>query len=296
MKSFVNQLLTNILVPVFILAISCSENNETKILEEKHLNITILIDLSDRITAKIAPFQIERDKELIKSILGVVKERIKKKGTFASNDKINFMFYPQPNSSNISSLASTLNFDLSRLEPQERKTLYQRMDSLYSVNLDKLYNLALASKSFDGADIWRFFKDEVKEKCIFDKADYSNVLIIFTDGYIYWKNTMFNQGNRFTYLLPTADHLVRFRSRTYWEEEFDKLDFGLIPAQRNLSNLKVLVLEVNPHNSHPEDYDIIKKYLSKWFSEMGITESNFKILKTDLPIYTKPIVESFITN
>lgn len=296
MNSFFNLIFVNILIAISILAFACSENNETTISKDKHLNITILIDLSDRITTKIAPFQIERDKELIKSILGVVKERIKKKGTFTSNDKINFMFYPQPNSTNISSLASTLNFDLSKIEPQERKKLYQRIDSLYSVNLDKLYNMALDSKKFDGADIWRFFKDEVKEKCIIDKANYSNILIIFTDGYIYWKNTMFNQGNRFSYLLPKADHLVRFRSKSNWEEEFDKLDFGLIPVQKNLSDLKILVLEVNPHNYHPEDYDIIKKYLSKWFSEMGINESNFKILKTDLPVYTKPIVESFITN
>lgn len=284
-----------IIIIIFVLLYSCSENQKIDLPKDEQLNITILIDLSDRIIPKIAPYQIERDKELIISILSVVKEKIRKKGTFASEDKINFMFYPQPDDSNIGLMASVLNFDLGKLQPLERKLLYKQIDSIYNDNLDKLYNMALKSKSFDGSDIWRFFKDEVNEKCIIDKPNYKNILVILTDGYIYWKNTKFNQGNRFSYILPTADHLLRFRSKNNWEEEFDKMDFGLIPANRNLSNLKVLVLEVHPPTAHPEDYDIIKKYLSKWFKEMGVREGNYKILKTDLPVYSKPIVKSFIS-
>lgn len=274
---------------------SCNQKSEPKIPKDEQLNISVLLDLSDRITPQVAPNQVERDKEIITTVLKVIKNKIRLRGTFTSEDRMNFIFYPQPNSSNIEEMASVLNFDLAKISPPDRKMLYKNIDSIYKLNIDNLYKIALNSKSFDGCDIWRFFKDEVNEKCIINKPNYKNFLILLTDGYIYWKNSMMNKDNRFSYLLPTSSQITKFRNNNNWEEEFEKGDYGLIDVNKNLSNLNVLVLELNPPTEHPEDFDILKKYIGKWFIEMGIGKDNFKILKSDLPVYTKPIIESFIS-
>lgn len=292
-------LLVRIFLIFFLFALTflfqkCGDSSDVNVLQRQY-NVSILIDLSDRIKPEISQYQIQRDKELIKAILNVVKSSILQKGAFNSEDRINILFYPQPDESNIAGMADVLNFDLSKLEPREKKILIRDIDSVYDENLSLLYEMALNRNTFDGSDIWRFFKDEVKEKCIVDKSNYDNFLIILTDGYIYWKNTMLNDGNKFSYILPTANHVIKFRSNINWKKEFKEGNYGLIPATTGLNNLKILMLELNPAKQHPDDYDILSAYLSDWLKYMGVSEGNYKILKTDLPVYIKPIIESFLT-
>ncbi len=59
-----------------------------------------------------------------------------------------------------------------------------------------------------------------------------------------------------------------------------------------MSNLDVLVLEVNPSEKFKNDEDVIKEYLNKWFTEMNV--NSYKLYNSDLPQYTKSKIDKFI--
>ena len=72
-----------------------------------------------------------------------------------------------------------------------------------------------------------------------------------------------------------------------------EIDFGLIAPTKDLENLEVLVLEVNPSKySSKYEEDIQKEVLSKWLTEMGVKK--FEIYKTDIPQTTKKRIENFM--
>ena len=121
---------------------------------------------------------------------------------------------------------------------------------------------------------------------------YRNILVVITDGYIYHEDTKFKEGNRMSYILPqTAKSLGLTKSD--WKEKIDKMDFGLIAPRKDLDNLEVLMLEINPSkNASPYEEDILNEVLSKWLSEMGIKK--FEIYKTDIPQTTKKRIENFM--
>jgi len=248
--------------------------------------------LSDRINPDINPFQIDRDILCILSIVDKFKNNLKKKGTAFALDKIRVFFYPHPNNENLSLHVKNLQIDFSKLDLKKRKEKYFLIDSIYAENIKKLYAVATNQSAYHGSDIWRFFKDEINDKCIDSDSTYKNILIIFTDGYMYWKDTIIRDGNRYSFIERKYSHVKKFRDYDNLKRKFDIENYGFIDVQKDLSDLDILVLEVNPSADHPEDFDIIKKYWEKWFIEMKVNQ--FKILKTDFPANTTPIIESFI--
>ncbi len=274
---------------------SCSNKEKETKPGYQQYNITVLLDLSDRIKPDLHPDQVQRDKEIILTVVDIIKQNIKSKGLINSFDKIKVIFYPEHEAPQFSQIASNLNIDFESLAIKDRKIKYHSIDSIFKSNLNSLYNDAVQQKNFSGADIWSFFKDEVNQKCIINKKDYHNYLIILTDGYIYWKYTKNSIKNRFTYILPNSNQVAVFRNDPNWQEKFDEKDYGLLKTGTQVKDLNVMVLEVNPVKEYPQDYDIIRKYLTKWFDEMGIKKDDFKILKTDYPSSTIPAVKEFLT-
>lgn len=239
------------------------------------------------------PPQHERDINSILSIIDIVKHGMDKKGAFLSKDKMKVLFHPQPKTADLAELADNLTVNLEPLEPKEKKEVYDTIEETYKVNLEELYKSAMNKESFEGADIWHFMKDDVKNKCIVDSPAYKNVLIIFTDGYLYWPYDKINEGHRYNYITGAYKHFSRFRNAHELSTTFDKEDYGLIPVQKDLSNLDIMVIGINPPKKYPQDFDIVKKYWSKWFEEMNV--HNYKILKTDLPSYTSKEISRFIS-
>jgi len=261
---------------------------------EKQLNITFLLDLSDRIEPtkySVSPEHYQRDEAIVKDFVEIFKNDMDKKGGYKAKGKMKVIFSPQPQDENINKIASELNIDLSAMKPQEKKTVFTSLDDTFSGNLSKIYELTLSQKNYIGSDIWRFFKNDVKDYAITDNKDYRNILVIITDGYIYHQNSQSRQNNRTTYLTPefiTKENL-RFGK---WREKFNNNDYGFITARKDLQNLEVLVLEINPEGNSLKDEDIIRAYLSKWFEEMGIKK--YEIYNSDLPVNTRTRIEKFL--
>lgn len=260
----------------------------------KQLNLSILLDLSDRIDPKInpdMPQHFQKDSALVSYLADFFRNQMSAKGAFAAKGKMQVIFSPNPIDPGISKAAEKLSINLSGMQAAEKKHIYDCLSNTVSENISYIYRTSLRQAYWPGSDIWRFFKNDVDITIDPDTA-YRNILVIFTDGYLFHADSKDAAGNRYAYLLPELLDKYKLRNNPRWSSNIDKLDFGLISKRSDLDRLEVLVVEVTPSAKHKNDEDIIRKVLDKWFSEMKIKK--WKILNTDLPQITKGRVESFL--
>lgn len=263
--------------------------------QHKQLNITILLDLSDRIDKTKYPEKpehYERDIEIVKYFSELFVKEMEEKGTFMAKGKLKVIFSPKPKDPNINLLAEKLSIDLSVLDNKQKKAVHDNIGRTFTESITKIYTGALSENKWIGSDIWRFFKNDVRDYCIDANPDYRNILVVVTDGYIYHQESKDQYGNRYAYLLPENITKYNLRGNPNFEQEIEKQDFGLITKQNDLEDLEVLVLEVSPAPNYKNDEDIIKSILTKWFKEMKV--KRFDIFNSDLPQYTKQRINDFV--
>jgi len=265
----------------------------------KHLNINILLDLSDRIDPQVnpkQPDQKQRDISAIMVLCQAFKNNVNAFKAFKTQAKIKIFFYPEPNDVEIARIAKDLNVSCeagnSPETAKKNKTLYQNIDSRFSSGLNKIYALATKTGKYPGSNIFRFMKDQINN-CVEDTSLFRNILVIFTDGYIYDQNEKYRQGNRYSYIEKSFDHFRRFRNRELLTNEFDQNDYGLIKINEKLNGVEVLVLELSPPIENPVDIDILKKYWTKWLREMGVIKS--ALHPTGQPVYTEKHINDFLS-
>ncbi|HUW04668.1 MAG TPA: hypothetical protein VMW01_00265 [Williamwhitmania sp.] len=274
---------------------STSNKSNSAAAQVKQLNISILLDLSDRIDINKYPEKPEhfaRDIANVKYITELFAKDMEKRGAFMSKGKLRVIFSPRPLDPNVNILAEKLNIDLSKMDNKQKKVVHDTISTTFIDNLTKIYNSAISAHKWIGSDIWRFFKNDVKDYCIDNDSTYRNILIILTDGYIYHADSKDQAGNRFAYLLPELITKYQLRNNPNWEQTINKLDFGLITKRNDLNNLEILVLEITPSPVYKDDEDIIKDVLSKWFKEMQV--KRFALYNSDLPEYTKQRISDFM--
>ncbi|WP_250630043.1 hypothetical protein [Rhodoflexus caldus] len=259
--------------------------------KDKQYNITILLDLSNRLIRSVQPSQKERDIEAVKQILGVMRSHLSGKGTYKSKDKIRVIFSPAPADPNINSLAKKLSVDFSKLDNGSKRDAYKSMEDNFATSLSEIYDLTLQSQKWVGSDIWRFFKYDVRELCIDRNPDYENILVVITDGYLYHVQSKDRVNNRTAYIPDWFLKKEGLSNNPKWEQKFKEQDYGLISINQKLDNLSILMLEVNPVDSQKNDEDIIRAYIAKWFDEMQV--SRYSIYNTDLPQNTANRIENF---
>jgi len=271
------------------------KDNKNK--EADNYNISILLDLSDRvIEPPMEPSQKERDLEIVSSVIDIFRGNMRKKGKHLAKDKLRVIFSPAPLDPNVNNIASRLSVDLSEMDNPSKGEVYDNVEKDFEDGLKEIYNLTIDNSRWLGSDIWRFFKYDV-DLCIEQDPSFKNILIIVTDGYLYHEQSEgvkdSDHKNRTAFITPKYLERKGFWNNSNWRNKFDKEDFGLISHDRNFENLDVLVLEINPSSEHRDDQDIIRAYLVKWFEEMGISSPSLAIYDTDLPVNTKKRIERF---
>jgi hypothetical protein len=261
----------------------------------KQLNISILLDLSDRINPKenpATPHHYKRDIEIVKVVTEYFKKNMEQLTAWNAKGKIRIFFSPAPPNPAINSIAGKLNIDCSKLDNKGRKEVYSTITELFTQNLGEIYLQTIKTNTWEGSDIWRFFKDDVKDYCIDKDTSYRNILIVFTDGYIYHKQSVYShkKSNRYSYLLE--NNIGQFRKQPDWKNRINKSNFGLIAERNDLKNLEILVLEINAENSSNKiDEDILKYVIGKWFKEMKV--AHYEIYSSDLPANTEMRINKF---
>ena len=293
------------LFAISMLLFSCGnnqqkENSKNNISVEsddsKQLNITFLLDLSDRIEPSKYPNTPEhwqRDIAVIDEFVEIFKKEMNKNGNLNMKGKMRVLFSPAPKDESINEIAKALDVNTADMKPAEKKEVYKTIVENYQNGLKQIYDKTISTKNYIGSDIWKFFKNDVKDLAIdSDKNKYRNILVILTDGYVYHENSKIKEGNRLSYILPKTSKEMGIDGAD-WKSKMKEIDFGLIAPTKDLENLEVLVLEVNPSKySSKYEEDIQKEVLSKWLKEMGVKK--FEIYKTDIPQTTKKRIENFM--
>lgn len=245
----------------------------------KNLNLSIYIDLSDRIIKEQNGYkQVDKDLEIINSITQSLSDKVWNKNIKYAKDCIKVFFYPSPNDSQINKLSQELvvNFgDFNKKQVQDKMDKATNLSKNFNNILTTIYTSALNDNKFYGSDIWGFFDTKANDMCV--KDGYRNILVILTDGYIYDDHINKKDANG-------GQNFITPQSLAA-ETPLTPLNEG-----KKIDNLEVLVLEVN---ANPEgDFHKIETTIGNWFKTMGI--SKYKIVQTDLPANTKTIIENFL--
>ena len=284
---------------LFILFFSCKEETKTESKEtstkssvSENYNISILVDLSDRISLKKNPnptMEIyQRDLGYIKSVSEAFTDHLKSKRMRQIDDKMQLFFNPEPENPEINSISKELRITVDK--DNASKELLNSINTTYSTKTSKIYESAIKDDKYIGSDIWNFFDSKVQDQCI-DK-DFRNILIILTDGYMFYEGTQIKDGNLSSYLTPQLIKQNGLNTNN-WQKRFDEENFGFIKVDTDLSNLEVLVLGINPSKNNPFEEKVIKAYWTKWLSEMKI--KHFEIKNADLPSNMDKIIKDFIS-
>ena len=251
---------------------------------DKPLNISIYLDLSDRLKRDLTPSQKERDLAIVGHIADYFRAQTVGPKILQSKNNIKVFFYPAPNSSDIATLAEDLCIDITKFNGVERRVVLdgdanQGKPSLkerFKKNLSAIYDKTLEANQFPGCDIWDFFSNKnVDTQCI--RKGFRNILIILTDGYLFDEKHKVQDGNAFSYVTPAT---------------LKNPNTSLIVKRTGLENLEVRILEVNPTDINHRDQ--LKTVLEDWLKGMGVKEENITVSQTDLPSNTQTIVDSFL--
>lgn len=267
------------------------QSSESKIDIRSNLNISILIDLSDRIDPLKYPNTTmeyyQRDTGYIASIVKAFNSHVLNKKLILINDRIQTFIDPLPQNPSIVKNLDALRVELNK--DNVTKEVLRSLPANYTANSFRLYEEAIRDKNYIGSDTWRFFKSSIKDYCI--KQDYHNVLVVLTDGYIYHENSIRKEGNRTTNIGKSTFTQLGLTS-AQWQSKMDDNDIGFIPATTDLTGLKVIVLGLNPSPDNPYEEDVLKAFWGKWLTEMGVTD--FLIKPADLPGNLDESIQKFI--
>ena len=241
------------------------------------LNISVYLDLSDRLTRNLTPSQMGRDTAIINHLVDIFIEDCRTNGKIINSvNHFQVFFYPAPNSSQIAQLAKGLNVDMNKLQLKQKKMELMEMKEQFQANLVQIYEDTMDQQDWVGCDIWGFFSNkEVDKLCI--RESYRNILVILTDGYLYHAQNKIQEGNAYSYVLP---------------QTLANPDSSLIIKRKDLSNLEVLILEVNPYD--PKQRNQLVSTLENWLNGMGVTK--YLVNETNLPINTETYIDSFLKN
>lgn len=293
-----------IIVFSFII-VSCKEDKPIEFIKEiesdystiklssnrPNLNISILLDLSDRINPIKYPnpsmeFYL-RDIGYINSIAQSFEIHLRNKKSIKINDKLQLFIDPEPSDQNLNEKIKTLKISFTK--DNATKSLILKTSKRYDSISKLIYDKAISDNKYVGSNIWSFFKNKVNDYCV--ENNHRNILIILTDGYIYHKDTKIKELNLTTYLTPENIRDSKLNS-SQWNDRFTNKNFGFIPATSNLSNLEILVLGVNPDKKNSYEDDVIKAYWGKWFKDMKV--KRFEIKNADLPTNMEKVIRNFI--
>lgn len=228
-----------LLISIFLLGLSSCKTPppEKKVIKEKH-NYIILLDLSDRII--VQENQIARDKEIIKYIYDLFQARVKKNLYVKSRDEIRVVIAPQKGSQlQTQDIEDKLYINISNIDYVKRRTMESERRTAFFSTVDSLYRMAKFSNNPDdyyGADIWKYFYENLKEDYSTDTLT-KNFLFILTDGY------------------PVVG------------SDREKLQ----PIKNKYPNLHVVLVEAAPWDKDME-WDHVTAVWSDWFNEIGITK------------------------
>ncbi len=226
---------------LLLLIISCQPPTPKKRSVSVKHNYIILLDLSDRLI--VQPEQPERDKEIIKAIYALFEQKVRKDLYIKSRDEIKVVIAPQRGSGlRTDKYEDQLYVNMGNIKNVFRRPKEEERRTNFHNSLDELYKKAVFSKvpkQYFGADIWKYFYEDLKTDYTSDTLT-KNFLFILTDGY------------------PIVGKDIK----------------KLQPVKESLPDLHIVLVEASPRDKDLE-WDRIMEMWAEWFDSMNIQEYTF---------------------
>jgi len=278
----------------------CPENEETysklpNQSQEFSLNLSVFLDLSDRIDSQKYPDGTmefyKRDLGYLKSLSHAFARHCRARKFQQLNERFQIFFHPAPSSREVNELASNLNLALTK--DNANKELICNLVDTYVSNTHAIYTEAMAEGKFPGSDIWSFFENKAKRDCV--KPNARNILVILTDGYMYHEDTKRispDNAFQFSYLVPGKVKKLGLMDEN-WMSVMESKKIGFLPTSTHMDNLEVMVLGLNPSkNNSSYEPAILKKFWSDWFDAIGVKK--YRIELNDLPSDLDEYIQNFV--
>ncbi len=289
------------ILSIFLLFNSCNEFKQAVDEAKKENgpipkdNYMVLLDMSDRLLRNNQS-QPAKDVAVVKTLLSAFKTNIDKKDPtrlyYTVKDKLKILLSPQKSTpAALYESVGNLRIDFESEDPYKRAPALDSLKIAFDQQLPALYKKAMFSNKaadYTGADIWKYFNEDLEDDLV---KDGQNTLFILTDGYMDFESVQDRpkQKNRFTSCRQIIDDL---RGYPDWSAKFDAEDYGLMTVGKKFSNLRVVVLEMNPSQNWNGEYGLLTKIWSKWFKEMGIEQFHF--IKNENINEVKESIENFM--
>lgn len=259
-------------------------------IKQKLINLTVLLDLSDRIKEKDQP---QRDEAIVQSTAEWFKSWIQKRNLFGAKGCYTVVFEPYPEKlPNLSAVSAAMHYDLLQAgqpianQVKSRREAYTTVVPKVTDGAHQLYQY-VTQQPYKGADIWGFMHDNYMQRYWQNQSAYRNVLIVVTDGYIdhlkYHKVPA--DGNKVAYINDAyiSNNLIKkagFTSNN-WQAKYTTGNYGLqVPTGVDLKGTEVLVLGEYTYGRPPLYDELVTYYVTDWFKAMGA--SRVVVRKTDL--------------
>lgn len=249
----------------------------------RQLNITVFLDLSDRIAMEhgYGP-QWQNDTALVMHLVERFKKDMEERGTYCAQGRMRLRVEP-PNPV-MNACISTTETDFSKLaQPRARRDLWSSMAGSWRTCLGSAYDSALEQgkkAQWPGSDLFGFLRDVDKHI----EPGYRNVLVIVTDGELYAENRrMEKEGGQSANLtsLQLRPHVKN--NETASVRSIQDGGLGLIDPRKTrpkLTDLEVIVLGMrSTHPDNPYIYPMLEHLWTNWFSTMGVAAERLTLEK-----------------
>ena len=187
----------------------------------------------------------QEHKEIIKELYRLYEDRVKKNLYIKARDEIKVVIAPQRGSQlNKEVFEDQLYVNMDNIRNIYRKPKEIERRNAFYANVDILYEKAVFSKnpeSYNGADIWKYFYEDLKVDYAKDSLS-ENFLFILTDGY------------------PIVG-----KTQVKLQEVKDKFP-----------DLHIVLIEAAPREKDME-WDRIMAIWEDWFDKIGV--KNYSIIK-----------------
>ena len=263
-----------------LLIVFSSEAQDSESPVRKPINIIVILDVSDRVSAAKHKNQVDRDKAICKGILEYFERIVSRKLYIGSKDRLAF-FIPEQKDFPI---GDNLRDRLKLRGGPAPKFIAEKQKVVNAI--DELYNLVASQKKFTGSDIWEWFKKSSHRHL---KSDFRNYIICLSDGYLDFDRDIIDRRAKRTYMV-----VERLRKFPDWRSKIEN-EFGLLPVnQKKFSNHNVSFLMVEMQDREQLDMEIIETYWSIWLASMGIGDPRFSY-SLDGPQDTVEEIKSFLS-
>jgi hypothetical protein len=223
------------------------------------IEVVVLVDLSDRIDAKLHPGQANRDSAILHIISDEFGNVVKRHRFLFSHDRLRVIYVGGEN------LPAEPRVDVTQMNSERRVVVREIKGELNRFRLEAARPLFVQRQRYIGADLWSWFRFNAPKQLLIEDPDYvtQRRVIILTDGYLQFAPTVHREPG-------TAMRMDLLRRRSDWEATYARN--RLKPPGFSLPSTKVLLLEVAPirPESNTTEQEILERYWRDWFKSMKV--------------------------